>query len=116
MRRLIIDFYQKLSLGAELVYSLRRHDEQIAQLRAVIAGILGDSHHLNEDQRRAAVTNIESLLAYQAISYRETEGLRAQYEAALARVAKAEHEVAQLRRRVEYLERPAATKDSGDQS
>ena len=111
MRRLIIDLYQKLSSGAELVASLRRHDEQFAQLRAVIAAILAESHNLNEDQRRAAITNIESLLAYQAISYRETERLRTQYEAALARVAKAEHEVAQLRGRVEFLERPAPTKD-----
>ena len=116
MRRLINDLYQKLSSGAALVASLRAHDEQIAQLRATIAALLAEAPNLSQDQKQAAIAKIEGLLAYQAISCSETGRLRELYEAATTRVAKAESEIEELRRRLEALEQRGLQRANGEQS
>jgi len=97
--------YKKLCASAALLSGLRAHDEQIAQLRAVIATLLADTPALPPAEREAAKAKIEGLLAYQAVSKDETERLRALYESAAARVAATEAEIAALREKLATIER-----------
>jgi tRNA C32,U32 (ribose-2'-O)-methylase TrmJ len=92
------NLYKKLSASAGLLSGLRAHDEQIAQLRASLATLLAEKKGLSAEQKAKAQAEIESLLAYQAVSKDETERLRALYESAAAQIS-------ELRERLSELEK-----------
>ena len=95
--------YKKLGASAALLSGLRAHDEQIAQLRASLATLLAEKQGLSAEHKAKAKAEIESLLAYQAVSKDETERLRALYESAAARVAATEKEIAALREKLSAM-------------
>lgn len=103
--------YKKLGASAALLSGLRAHDEQIAQLRASLATLLAEKQGLSAEDTAKAKADIESLLAYQAVSKHETERLRALYESAAARVAATEKEIAALLEKLSAME--SALKDRG---
>jgi chromosome segregation ATPase len=105
------NLYKKLGASAALLSGLRAQDEQIAQLRASLARLLAEKQGLSDEDKAKATAEIESLLAYQAVSKDETERLRALYESAAARVAATEAEIATLRERLSEMEN--AVKDRG---
>ena len=96
--------YKKVGASAALLSGLRAQDEQIAQLRAAVATLLSEKHGLSAEEREAAKAEIEGLLAYQAVSRDEMERLRSLCEAAIARVAATETEIAALRERLAAVE------------
>ena len=96
--------YKKLGASAALLSGLCAHDEQIAQLRASLSTLLAEKQGLSAEGKAKAKAEIESLLAYQAVSKDETERLRALYESATARAAATETEIAALRERLTELE------------
>ena len=98
------NLYKKIGASAGLLSGLRAHDEQIAQLRASLATLLAEKQGLSPEEKARAKAEIESLLAYQAVSKDETECLRALYESAAARVAATETEIAALREKLIEME------------
>jgi chromosome segregation ATPase len=98
------NLYKKIGASAGLLSGLRTHDEQIAQLRASLATLLAEKRGLSPEEKARAKAEIESLLAYQAVSKDETERLRALYESAAARVAATETEIAALREKLIEME------------
>ncbi len=105
------NLYKKIGASAGLLSGLRAHDEQIAQLRASLATLLAEKQGLSPEEKARAKAEIESLLAYQAVSKDETERLRALYESAAARVAATEAEIAACERSLARWR--AALKDRG---
>ena len=98
------NLYKKIGASAGLLSGLRAHDEQIAQLRASLATLVAEKQGLSPEEKARAKAEIESLLAYQAVSKDETERLRALYESAAARVAATETEIAALREKLIEME------------
>ena len=103
MFRRLKSIYRKLDSAASLAAGISQHDEQLAKLSAAVAELMNDPG-LSPERRDAARKNLETLLLYQAQSRGEFERMREFYEANAVRVAAAESEIADLKKRLEALE------------
>ena len=101
--RRLKSIYRKLDSAASLAAGISQHDEQLAKLSAAVAE-LTNGPALSSERRDAARKNLETLLLYQAQSRGEFERMREFYEANAVRVAAAESEIADLKKRLEALE------------
>jgi len=95
--------YRKLDSAASLAVGISQHDEQLAKLSAAVAELMNDPS-LSPERREAARKNLETLLLYQAQSRSEAEQMRELYESTAVRVAAAESEIADLKKKLEQLE------------
>jgi hypothetical protein len=95
--------YQKLDAAASLAAGISHHDEQLAKLNTAVVELMNDPG-LSPERRDAARKNLETLLLYQAQSRGETERMRQLYESTAVRVASAESEIADLKKKLEALE------------
>ena len=95
--------YRKLGAAASLAAGISQHDEQLAKLNTAVAELMNDPG-LNPERRDAVRKNLETLLLYQAQSRGETERVRELYESTAVRVAAAESEIADLKKKLEALE------------
>lgn len=108
------EIYRKLDSAASLVVGLEQHDEQIANLNAAIMALMIDPE-LGPKRRESAKKKLETLLLYQAQGREDAERLRELYESAAARVAAAEMEIAELRKRLNALEAAMTVKSGREQ-
>ena len=95
--------YRKLGTAASLAAGISQHDEEPARLNAAVAELMNDPGPSSE-RRDAARKNLETLLLYQAQSRGETERIRELYESTAVRVAAAESEIADLKKKLKALE------------
>ena len=103
MFRRLKSIYRKLDSAASLAAGISQHDEQLAKLSAAVAELM-NGPALSPERRDAARKNLESLLLYQAQSRRESERMRELYESTAVRIAAAESEIADLKKKLEALE------------
>ena len=98
--------YRKLNSGTGLLSGrLRSYDQELAQLRAAIAALTVEAPGMDPKQKDAARAKLEGLLAYQGDAKQEIERLAALYESSAARVAAAEMEISDLRKKLQSLEK-----------
>ncbi len=113
------DIYWKLDSGAAvLAGKLKSHDVQLKQLNAAVAAFaLGSPGGGADDPgREAAKAGLIGLLAYQANARAEIERLLTLYESALARVAAAEMEIADLREKLNAMEQALNGREQEERS
>ena len=101
--RRLKSIYRKLGAAASLAAGISQHDEDLAKLNAAVAELMSDPG-LSPQRRDAARRNLETLLLYQAQSRGETERMRELYESTAVRVAAAESEISNLKKKLEALE------------
>ena len=101
--RRLKSIYRKFGSAASLAAGISQHDEQLAKLSAAVAELM-NGPALSPERRDAARKNLESLLLYQAQSRGESERMRELYESAAVRVAAAETEIADLKKKLDALE------------
>ena len=94
--------YRKLDAAASLAAGISQHDEQLAKLNTAVAELMSD-RGLSPERRDAARKSLETLLLYQAQSRGESERMRELYESTAVRVAAAESEIADLKKKLEAL-------------
>jgi chromosome segregation ATPase len=103
MFRRLKEIYNKLDSAASLAAGISQHDEQLAKLNAAVIELMNDPD-LSPKRREKARKNLEDLLLYQAHARKQTERMRELYESAAFRIAAAESEIAELKKKLEGLE------------
>ena len=105
------NIYRKLDSGAGLLSGrLKTYDQELARLRAAVAALAIDVPGLNPKEKEAARAKLEGLLAHNGEAKEELERLAALYESSAARVAKAEMEIADLRKKLKTMEEQSASR------
>lgn len=100
MLRRLKDIYTRLGSAVRMGSRLSQHDRQLAQLGAAVAAVSTQMPGLDAKDREAAQAKLDEFLAYQGASTAEQERLSMLYESLAARIAQAEMEIDELRRKL----------------
>lgn len=111
------NLYLKLeSAAAVLSGRLKSHDQQLARLRAAVAALAAETPGASPEEKEAARVKLEGLLAQSGATREEMDRLAGLYESSAARVAAAEQEIADLRRRLQTVEEQSLSRSKGMQA
>ena len=117
MLKRLKNLYRKLdSAAAAFSGRLKSHDRELARLRAAIAALAVDMSGADPKEKHAAQTKLEGLLAQNGAAKEELDRLAALYESSVARVAVAESEIADLRKKLEAMEEQSVSRSKGIQA
>ena len=107
------NIYRKIEGAASMSGRLRSHDQQLAELHAAVAVLAVEGHGLDATEKEAARVKLEGYLAYRSDAKEEIERLAALYESSAARVAAAEIEIADLRKKLLAIEGAPVSRSKG---